>query len=82
MNSLFLSDPVADPPEVQDEILTLEELAARLKLSVWTVRRLVKRRIIIPLRTGRTLRFHWPSVKQRLGVTPTCGTSEPVTRRL
>lgn len=56
--------------EEADEILTLEELASRLKLSVWTVRRLVRRRVISPLRTGRVLRFHWPTVKHRLGVSP------------
>lgn len=67
-----------DAAEVTDEILTLEELAARLKLSTWTVRRLVKRRVFGPLRTGRTLRFHWPSVKVRLGVSLP---DSPTTRR-
>ena len=65
-------NPVLPPPvraEETDEILTLEELASRLKLSVWTVRRLVRRKVISPLRTGRVLRFHWPTVKHRLGVT-------------
>lgn len=62
--------PTAPSPEPWDEILTLEELARRLKLSSCTVRRLVKRRVLAPLRTGRTLRFHWPSVKARLGVSP------------
>jgi len=64
-------NPVLPPPvraEEADEILTLEELATRLKLSTWTIRRLIKRRVIAPMRTGRVLRFHWPSVKLALGV--------------
>ncbi len=65
-------DPQLPSPvgESLEEILTLEELSARLKLSVWTIRRLVKRRVIAPLRTGRLLRFHWPTVRQRLGAVP------------
>ena len=66
-------NPVIPPPvraEEADEILTLEELAIRLRVSVWTVRRLIKRRVLSPLRTGRVLRFHWPTVKHRLGVVP------------
>ena len=55
------------PAPLVDEILTLEELASRLKLSPWTIRRLVRRRVLVPMRTGRLLRFHWQTVKVRLG---------------
>lgn len=65
----LVSAVAVEPPAAVDEILTLEELAARLKLSRWTVRRLIKRKILSPLRTGRVLRFHWPTVKHRLGAT-------------
>lgn len=77
-------NPVLAPTlaEGVDEILTLEELAGRLKLSVWTVRRLVKRRVITPLRTGRLLRFHWPTVKHRLGALLPCDMTVPQRRRL
>jgi len=61
-------ETISPPENPPDEILTLEELAARLKLSTWTIRRLIKRRVISPMRTGRVLRFHWPTVKVCLGV--------------
>ena len=62
--------PLPEPIEevIEDEILTLDEVAARLRVSTRTVRRLVRRRVLSPLRTGRILRFHWPTVKMGVGI--------------
>ena len=45
------------------ELLTLDELAQRLKLHPVTVRGMKRRGVIPSLRLGhRTLRFSWPDV--------------------
>ena len=56
--------PIVEPvppraESTEEEILTLEELASRLKLSTWTIRRLIKRRILAPLRSEHQPRYGW-----------------------
>jgi len=49
------------------DLLTLDELAGRLKLHPVTVRSLKRRGVIPALRIGhRTLRFSWPDVLDAL----------------
>ena len=51
-----------------DALLTTEELAERLRVSVRNVRRLVNARRIPAVRlNSRTWRFHWETVVRKLG---------------
>lgn len=48
---------------VDEDILTIDELAARLKMHPVTIRGLRRRGVIPALKIGyRTLRFSWPDV--------------------
>jgi len=50
----------------QPELLTQEEVAALLKVTVRTVERWQHEGVLPYLRMGHAIRFHWPSVVQHL----------------
>ena len=50
----------------ENEFLTIEELAALLKVSPRTIRRIIKRRELPVIRIGRQLRFRRGSVNEWL----------------
>ncbi len=53
--------------QADGDLLTIGELATRLKLNVGTVRRLKREGTIPALTLGhRTLRFSWPDVMAKL----------------
>lgn len=48
------------------DIITIEELAARLRLSVPTVRMRIDDHSIPASRIGKTWRIYWPTIRDRL----------------
>lgn len=56
-------DMTAQPPATDSNLLTLDELARKLRLHPATTRGLWRRRVIPGLKLGhRTLRFSYPEV--------------------
>ena len=61
--------PEAEPVTSDDDdpdIITIEELAQRLRLSVPTVRMRIEDRSIPASRIGKTWRTYWPTIRDRL----------------
>ena len=52
--------------EGHDDLLTQEEVAARLKVTVRTVARLQHDGVVPFILVGKTVRFYWPAVVSHL----------------
>ena len=58
--------PVPDDADPDTDVITIEELARRLHLSVPTVRMRIEDRSIPASRVGKTWRIYWPTIRDRL----------------
>jgi excisionase family DNA binding protein len=56
----------AVPNEPREELLTADEVAVLLKVTVRTVERWQQDGVLPFLRLGHAVRFHWPAVVQHL----------------
>ena len=56
----------AEPIVIQEEFLTVEELAALLKITKMTVYRMIKRKVLPYYSIGRVIRFRKPDVEEFL----------------
>lgn len=65
-----MSQPTADKLISESELLTPQELAARMKVSARTVTRLVKGGIVPARAVLGRIRFHWPEVVASLPRVP------------
>lgn len=52
--------------DVPPEFVSEEICAARLRISVFTLRKLRRKKIIRGVKVGQALRFWWPSVVESL----------------
>jgi phage terminase Nu1 subunit (DNA packaging protein) len=55
------------------DLLTRKELAARFKVNLRTIDNWQRDGILVPIKIGSVVRFHWPDVLQHLrGASRTC----------
>jgi excisionase family DNA binding protein len=60
------TDVTGPPNDLQGELLTKKELAARLKVATRTLENWQSRGILGCIRVGKVVRFHWPDVVRNL----------------
>ena len=58
--------PKSDPGRSADDLLTQEEAAAKLKVTVRTLVRLQNEGVVPFVLLGKSVRFYWPSVISHL----------------
>ena len=60
--------PEVEPVDDDDDagVITIEELAARLRLSTPTVRARIEDKSIPATRIGKAFRIYWPTIRDRL----------------
>ena len=58
-------------PNRHDDLLTQEELAARLKVGLRTLVRLQHEGVVPCIVLGKTVRFYWPTVVSHLNANST-----------
>ena len=58
-------------PSPNDDLLTQEEIAARLKVTVRTVARLQSEGVVPFILLGKSVRFYWPAVVSHLNANST-----------
>ena len=63
---LFPEVELVSTDDADPDIITIEELAARLRLSVPTVRMRIEDQSIPASRVGKTWRVYWPTIRDRL----------------
>lgn len=71
-------------PSPNDDLLTQEEIAARLKVTVRTVARLQSEGVVPFILLGKSVRFYWPAVVSHLNANSTvcrCVSHRPPTLR-
>lgn len=54
--------PKSDPGRIADDLLTQEEAAAKLKITVRTLVRLQNEGVVPFVLLGKSVRFYWPAV--------------------
>jgi excisionase family DNA binding protein len=57
---------IAERMPITEQLLTPEDVAALLQVTVRTVERWQQEGVLVFLRMGHTIRFHWPSVVNHL----------------